>query len=189
VVAGRVDLHLLDRAAVWATVREWYLPGATDAELEDALRGLTSVAGWPTAAYDGSRRHLATLKNLTSDLIGRFCGAAQDATFAADEGPFVRYRADLVVPATTEREIAVLKGIAAHYVMQADDRVAAMSEQRDLLAGLVEALLERGDDGLDRIYADDWRAASDDAGRRRAVIDQVASLTDARAIAMSHRLV
>ena len=188
VVAGRVDLHLLDRTAVWATVREWYLPGATDAELDDALTGLTSVAGWPTTAYDGSRRHLATLKNLTSDLIGRFCGAVQDATFAADDGPFVRYRADLVVPAATEREIAVLKGIAAHYVMQADDRVAAMSEQRDLLAELVEALLDRGADVLDRIYADDWRAAADDAGRRRAVIDQVASLTDARALAWHARL-
>ena len=28
VVAGRIDLHRLDRAAVWATVREWYLPDA-----------------------------------------------------------------------------------------------------------------------------------------------------------------
>ncbi len=188
VVAGRVDLHLLDRAAVWATVREWYLPGATDAELDDALSDLTSVAGWPTTAYDGSRRHLAALKNLTSDLIGRFCGAAQDATFAADDGPFVRYHADLVVPTPTEREIAVLKGIAAHYVMQADDRVVAMHHQRDLLADLVEALLERGADALDRIYADDWRAAADDAGRHRAVIDQVASLTDARALAWHARL-
>ena len=54
------------------------------------------------ARSDGSRRHLAALKNLTSDLIGRFCGAVQDATFALSEGPLVRYRADLVVPPETE---------------------------------------------------------------------------------------
>ena len=138
--------------------------------------------------YDGSRRSLAALKNLTSDLIGRFCGAVQDATFAAADGPLVRYRADLVVPAETEREIAVLKGIAAHYVMRADDRVALMGRQRELLARLVERLSAVGPDALDTQYADDWRAATDDAGRHRAVIDQVASLTDASAVARHDRL-
>ncbi len=188
VVAGRIDLHALDRDAVWATVREWYLPDADDADLDAALAGLRAVDGWPDAAYDGSRRHLAALKNLTSDLIGRFCGAAQDATFASAEGPFVRYAADLVVPAATEREIAVLKGVAAHYVMRADDRVALMGRQRELLAELVVGLAARGPDALDTPYADDWRAAADDAGRRRAVIDQVASLTDASAATWYERL-
>ena len=36
--------------------------------------------------------------------------------------------------------MAVLKGIAAHYVMQADDRVALMIRQRELVSELVEAL-------------------------------------------------
>jgi dGTPase len=188
VVAGRVALHDLDRDSVWATVREWYLPDAEDAELDDALEGLQAVDGWPDTRYDASRRHLASLKNLTSDLIGRFCGAVQDATFAAGDGPFVRYRADLVVPRETEREIAVLKGVAAHYVMRADDRVAAMSRQRELLAELVASLSARGPDALDTPYADDWKAAADDAGRLRAVIDQVASLTDASALAWHERL-
>ena len=188
VVAGRIGLHDLDQVAVSATVREWYLPDADDADLEQALGGLRAVDGWPSAAYDGSRRHLAALKNLTSDLIGRFCGAVQDATFARADGPFVRYDADLVVPVETEREIAVLKGIAAHYVMRADDRVALMSRQRELMAELVEGLNVRGRDALDAPYADDWKAAADDAGRTRAVIDQVASLTDASAVAWHARL-
>ena len=67
-------------------------------------------------------------------MIGRFCGSVQEATFAASDGPFVRYEASLVVPGTTRLEIAVLKGIAAHYVMQADDRVTAMEHQREMLA-------------------------------------------------------
>jgi dGTPase len=183
IVAGRIDLTRLDRAAVWETVRDWYVPDAADAELDEVLAGMQRQGSWPRAAYDGSRASLAALKNLTSDLIGRFCGAVQHATFAAGEGPFVRYAADLVVPDVTRLEMAVLKGIAAHYVMRADDRVAVMARQRELLAELVAALLDRGPDALDRPFAVDWELAADDAARCRVVIDQVASLTDGSAVA------
>ncbi len=180
-VAGRLDLTSLDRPAVWQTVRDWYLPDASDDRLDEILTGLESVGSWPSAPYDGTRRSLAALKNLTSDLIGRFCGEVQQATFAAGDGPFVRYQADLVVPETTALEMAVLKGVAAHYVMRADDRVVLMERQRELIAELVELLLARGPEALDRQFADDWTAAADDAGRLRVVVDQVASLTDASA--------
>ena len=188
-VAGRLDLSDLDHDAVWQTVREWYVADVADDRLEEVLRGLQSVDGWPTAPYDGSRRAQAALKNLTSDLIGRFCGAVQEATFAGGEGPFVRYRGDLVVPETTALEIAVLKGVAAHYVMRAEDRLAVMEWQRELVTDLVTVLLDRGPDALDRPLADDWRAAPDDAGRLRVVVDQVASLTDASAVAWHERMV
>ena len=183
IVADRVELVKLDEAAVWETVRDWYLPDADDDLLDDTIAGLRTVGSWPLTPYDGSRRSLAALKNLTSDLIGRFCGAVQDATFAASDGPFVRYAADLVVPEQTRLEMAVLKGIAAHYVMRADDRVAAMVRQRELLAELVAVLADRAPDALERPFADDWHAAPDDSARLRVVIDQVASLTDASALA------
>ncbi|GAB6986355.1 deoxyguanosinetriphosphate triphosphohydrolase [Nocardioides pyridinolyticus] len=188
VVGGRIDLTALDEPAVWQTVRDWYLPAATDDELGRTLAGLRTVGSWPTAPYDGSRRSLAALKNLTSDLIGRFCGAVQHATFAAGDGPFVRYAADLDVPERTRLEIAVLKGIAAHYVMRADDRVALMERQRQLLAELVTLLAHRGPDALERQFADDWHAAADDPARLRVVIDQVASLTDQSAVALHETL-
>jgi dGTPase len=189
VVAERVDLGHLDRPAIWDAVRAWYLPDADDDAMDLALSALIEVESWPDAAYDGSRRSLGALKNLTSDLIGRFCGAVQEATFASAEGPFVRYRADLVVPAGTVVEMAVLKGIAAHYVMQADDRVALMTRQRELVTELVEALVLHAPASLDRVFADDWAAAADDAARLRVVIDQVASLTDASAVTWHDRLV
>ncbi|MDN4175585.1 deoxyguanosinetriphosphate triphosphohydrolase [Nocardioides sp. SOB77] len=188
IVAGRVDLTRLDTAAVWETVRDWYVPDATDDVLDEVLAGLRTQGSWPAAPYDGTRRGLAALKNLTSDLIGRFCGAVQHATYAAGEGPFVRYRADLVVPEATRLEIAVLKGVAARYVMQAEDRVALMERQRELVAELVAALADRGPDALQRPLADDWRAAADDAARLRVVVDQVASLTDASAVEWHARL-
>lgn len=189
IVAGRLDLTRLDRDALWETVRSWYLPGADDAVLDGALADLRAVQSWPVTPYDGSRRSLAAIKNLSSDLIGRFCGSVQGATFAATGGEdLVRHRADLVVPAATEVEIAVLKAIASLYVMQADDRVSLMQRQRELVAELVEALWSRGEDALDAVFAGDWREASDDAARRRVVIDQVASLTDASAVARHQSL-
>src|SRR6476661_8046344 len=57
---------------------------------DETLEGLREMGSWPTAPYDASRRSHAALKNLTSDLIGRFCGAAQRTTFAGSDGPFVR---------------------------------------------------------------------------------------------------
>ncbi len=181
VVAGSIDLGWLDDPGhcreLWTTVRSWYLPAAPDDALTEALASLQAVGSWTSTPYDGSRRALAALKNMTSDLIGRFCGAVQ-AEVGPD--PVVRHAADLVVPHSTEVEIAVLKGIAAHWVMQSDERLVTMSRQRELLAQLVGVLLERPE-LLAREFADDHAAATDEAGRTRAVIDQVASLTDASA--------
>lgn len=187
VVAGRIDLTRLDREGLWETVRDWYLPDADTAELDAALQALQRVGSWPSAAYDGTRRAQAALKNLTSDLIGRWCGAVQQATHTAGTGPFVRHHADLVVPADTRLEIAVCKGIAAHYVMRAQDRVELMVTQRDLVVGLVETLSARAPQALERPFQEDWLGAGDDAARLRAVIDQVASLTDASAVAWATR--
>ncbi len=193
VVADRIDLTRLaspgERAEVWQTVRGWYLPSASDAELDEALAGMQAQESWPETAYDGTRRSLAALKNVTSDLIGRFCGSVQAATFAAYSAPFARYHASLVLPAWTLSEIAVLKGIAAHYVMLADERVELMGRQRELLTELVEVLVKRGPDALDPMYAEDWAAAADDAARLRVVLDQVSSLTDASAVTWHRRLV
>ena len=188
-VAERIDLTRLDTEAVWATVRDWYVPDAGDAELDDALAGLRAVGSWPRAPYDRSRRSLAALKNLTSDLVGRFCGEVRAATFAATEGPLVRYRADLVVPRRTWIEITVLKAVAAHYVMRTPDRVSIMGRQAEVVTELFAILLDRGPDALDRPFADDWREACDDPARLRVVVDQVASLTDASALAWHERLV
>ena len=187
VVAGRIDLTELDLAAVGEAVRDGYLPGASDDLLAETLRGLQSVGGWPTARYEGTRRDQASLKNLTSDLIGRFCGDVQRATQEAAPGPFVRYRGDLVVPDRTRAEIALLKGVAVHYVMRDDERLRQQERQRELLAELVTAL-ERQPEALERPFRDDWQQARDDAARLRVVIDQVASLTDPTAVAWHQRL-
>jgi dGTPase len=193
IVSGRIDLSLLDSpvelAAVWATVRDWYLPDVEDAALVEALGRLRSVGAWPDTPYDGSRGGLAILKNLTSDLIGVFCGHVHTATRERfGEAPLVRHGADLVVPEETQHEIAVLKGIAAHYVMRAPERTAVMDRQRSLLLELFEALVASEGRALDAMFRADFAAAADDAARTRVVVDQVASLTDASAVSWHARL-
>ncbi|RQX14084.1 deoxyguanosinetriphosphate triphosphohydrolase, partial [Micromonospora chalcea] len=82
-----------------------------------------------------------------------------------------------------------LKGIALRYVMRRPGAEGRYARQRDVLAGLVTALLDRAPDALDPVFAPLWRDAADDAGRLRVVIDQVASLTDPAALAWHARLV
>ncbi len=194
IVAGRIDLDWLHdagrRSAVWQTVREWYLPGVADEELDGALGVLQRVPSWPTGSYDGSRRAQAALKNLTSDLIGAFCTSVQHATHDKyGTGPLVRYDADLVVPHDTRLAIGVLKGVAAEWVMRAADRVSLMETQREVVAELVDALAARGPSALEPPFRDDQARATSDADRLRVVVDQVASLTDASAAQWHERLV
>jgi dGTPase len=186
IVAHTVDLAVVDadRASVWARVRDWYLPQATDAELDAAWERLTGSDYWPTAPFDDSRRALAGLKDLTSQLIGRFCAAAEQGTHEAfGRRALIRYDADVIVPVETRAEIAVLKGIGVHYVLQSPDRQRRLPLQRELLAELVAALWKTAPAGLDAAFAADFDAAADDAARFRVVVDQVASLTDASAVA------
>jgi dGTPase len=193
VVAGKIDLAALDdpglRRAVWGTVRDWYLPGIADDELDAAVRALAAATPWPTAAYDGSRRAQAALKNLTSGLIGLFCTAVQEATRDKyGDRALTRYAADLVVPRETRVAIAALKGLAAHYVMRADDRVEVLVRQREVVAELVSLLRLRGPGELQPAFRVDFAAADSDAARLRVIVDQVASLTDASALAWHDRL-
>ena len=88
----------------------------------------------------------------------------------------------------TQAEIAVLKGIVAAFVMQSDRRRPTYRRQRGLLTELLHTLWESGAHELEPAYAADFRAAESEAAARRAIVDQVASLTDQSAIAWYQRL-
>ncbi|CAN5273810.1 deoxyguanosinetriphosphate triphosphohydrolase [soil metagenome] len=158
-------------------------------ELIAAFDRLDSLEVW-IESWDGSRQAQARLKNLTSQLIGRFAQAAVKATRAADgDGELLRFGADIVVPRDIQTEIAVLKGIVGANVMTTTTRQPVYREQREILTELADALLAGRGAELDPGFSADWQAASDDATRKRAVVDQVASLTDQSAIAWHQRLV
>jgi dGTPase len=71
--------------------------------------------------------------------------------------------------------------------MRADDRLALQEEQREVVAGLVAQLSARPD-SLMPTHRADFEAAGSETARLRAVVDQVASLTDASAVAWHRRL-
>ena len=182
VATGLVPLEALaDPDQVEAVVEstgQWYGDAVSPDALRAAAARLAALPFWP-ASYDGTYLAQAELKDLTSSLIGRFCGAAEQATRARfGDGPLGRYEADLIVPEETLAEIAFLKGIAVHYVMAPRELEPLYYQQRTLILDLVAALTESAPASLEEPFAEEWRMATDDAGRLRAVIDQVACLTD-----------
>ncbi|WP_125777089.1 deoxyguanosinetriphosphate triphosphohydrolase [Antribacter gilvus] len=193
VVGGRLDLARMDdaeeRARVAEYVRSWY-GSWNDAGALDAAICRLKDTGYLVTEFDGSRRALAALKDATSQLIGRFIGAALDATRAEyGDGTLTRYAAMLVVPDETVAEILALKGIAVTYVMAPREREPLYLRQREIIADLVKVLADRAPMALEPPFAADWAAAADDAARLRVVVDQVASLTDVSAMQLHARLV
>ncbi|MDC4232748.1 deoxyguanosinetriphosphate triphosphohydrolase [Actinomyces sp. B33] len=167
---------------------DWYGHAVARADLEDAVERIARMDGW-IDSFTGSYADLARLKNLTSHLIGRFCTATVRTTREAfGDEPLGRYLADLVVPTQTRSEIQVLKGMAVHYVMSPRETEPVYYQQRTLLADLVDALVERGADALEPLFAAQWRRCESEDDRLRVVVDQVASLTDSSASAWHARL-
>ncbi|MEU8367552.1 deoxyguanosinetriphosphate triphosphohydrolase [Micromonospora tulbaghiae] len=192
---GYVDLRPLladadERRALCADVAAAY-SGEAPEDLGEVLADLLADPVLsPLAAYDGSHRALAALKATTSVLTGRFVAGVVAATEQRHgPGPHRRYAADLEVPRRIRAQCALLKGIALRYVMRRPGAEGRYARQRDVLTGLVGALLDRAPDALDPVFAPLWRDAADDAARLRVVIDQVASLTDPAALAWHARLV
>jgi len=192
IVNGYLDPRRLSdprqHSAILSAIQTWVGYDFTRDELEDALFRLTRMPEW-IPAFDGSRAAHARLKNLTSDLIGRFARAATAATREAYDAPsLTRYRGHVVVPRVIEAEMAVLKGTIGAFVVSIEGRKGLYKEQRHVLKRLASALWD--DPGqLDSVHAEDFAAAETDAARQRVVVDQVASLTDGVALGWHHRLV
>ena len=188
VASGRVDLGALrsnsEMAAVISVTRELYASDLDESELAEALARLLET-GWIPASHNGSRTDLATLKDMTSMLIGRFVQSVGVATRAKyGDGPLTRYAADLVIPDDVRAECAVLKGTAAHFVMFTDERKSVLGDQREQIHELVAAYREQPEVRLDPLHRVDYLAAAEDGAALRAIIDQVASLSDPRAMAL-----
>ena len=190
-VSGQIKLDQLsnDLPKLFTVAKQMYLADITEAEMQIALSSLQKLSCWPRY-YDGTHRSLARLKDLASQLIGRFAQAAEVATQEKyGDGDLTRYSANLVVPRAQRVEVALLKSMAGHYVINADDSQIRYAEQQKLLTELVEAILESAPATLEGFFLQDWQQAQTDQQRLRVVIDQVASLTDPGAVALHTRLI
>jgi len=191
VIGGLIDLPALrdpaERRAVAELAAQHY--SQADAwELEEAYTALLDEPWWPRA-YDGTGAAQILLKTCTSTLIGRFCRAAEVATREQlGSGQLTRYAGDLVVPALERAECALLKAVTLRYVMGRPEAAAIQHRERQVVSELVALLADRGPVALEPHYREMWDAAGGDAARFRVVVDQVAALTDAAALAVHSRL-
>ncbi len=187
ILAGRISLDTLadlaERALLAALAAKHFsvLPSA---ELEAAAVGLLAL---PVLAalrrYDGSLGAQVALKELTSELVGRFASAVVSATLSRyGPGPLGRYRAHLVIPERVAAEVALLKAVALRFVMSDPRRLAVQARERELVRQLCAALVHRAPQPLDPALHPAWHQARDDGARLRVVIDQVAALTDVQAV-------
>jgi dGTPase len=178
---------------------EW---GTTVAELETVFAEFMALPCWQFS-FDGGFAALTAVKNLTSELVGRLCQAAEGATLQAQAGSapgsggpsgpprLTRYAADLVLPRQQLLECALLKAVALHYVMRRAGAAEQQAGEREVIAELAMTIYEEAPVTLDPVLRPSWEAADSaglEAERRRVVIDQVASLTDKSAIVWHHRL-
>jgi len=184
--AGHIDPNCLhaepERQEIFKVAIGRYVPADTaPEELAEALDRLQNEPWWPHG-YDGSAVAQARLKDATSQLIGRFCLAAESATRAAyGTGRLTRYDAELVVPHEARLECAVLKAVADRYVMQRAEQERIRADERIVVAELAEVLTTRAPDGLEPQFRAQFDEAPDDRARKRVIVDQIASLTDASA--------
>src|SRR5260221_14411234 len=154
------------------TQAQYCPPGAvTVDELCGIFDRLLALSYWPRR-FEGEPQTAAAVKNLTSELIGRFCGAAQRATLAGRAGPLSRYAADLDVPTQQRMECALLKGVTAFYVMGRAGAVASQAREREMLTDLAAALAAGAPGTLDPMFRPAYDLAASGAARLRVIVDR-----------------
>jgi dGTPase len=175
---GLISIKALysERRRVTATALTYCQSGwnVTEAELDEVLTEFLALEFW-RFDFDGGLSGLSAAKNLTSELVGRFCDVTRDGS-------------DLVVPRRQLLECALLKAVAAEFVMSRDGAARGQARERELIAELATAIEAGAPATLDPLLRPAWQAAATDAEKRRVVIDQIACLTDNSAIAWHTRL-
>ncbi|MDI9952404.1 deoxyguanosinetriphosphate triphosphohydrolase [Rhodococcus sp. IEGM 1305] len=185
VIDGRIDLRSLADPVDQRALAEFGASEFPGLDVEELVEAATRLSRLPVVvevgSYDGTLSSSVALKNLTSELVGRFATAAIIGTRDIHgDKPVARYDADLVVPPVVAAEVALLKTFALNYVMSDAGHRARQARQRDRVHRVAEWLLATAPAGLDPILIPAWNAAADDPARVRVVVDQIASYTESR---------
>jgi dGTPase len=156
--------------------------------LNKALNSLIKQSWW-VKSFTATQVDMAALKNMTSHLIGKFTEEIEQATKAGNKAEnFTRYNANLIVPLETKAQIAVLKAVVNLFVMQRKGAAENYAKEQDLILNIVDGL-QNNPQKLDPQFKHQFDNAGSSKEAKRAVIDQVASLTDSSARRLAQEFV
>ena len=164
---------------------------ATEIDEDNLNKALNSLIkqSWWVKSFTATQVDMAALKNMTSHLIGKFTEEIEQATKAGNKAEnFTRYNANLIVPLETKAQIAVLKAVVNLFVMQRKGAAENYAKEQDLILNIVEGL-QNNPQKLDPQFKHQFDNAGSSKEAKRAVIDQVASLTDSSARRLAQEFV
>lgn len=195
IISRRISLNVLWDLVELAQLAEKgakAFGGTADELLEaaDSLRNLSVINA--IGDFDYSLRDYANLKKMTSELVGRYVGATIGATSEANaelisSNTLGRMHGDLIVPKQAEAEVKLLKTIAVLYVMDEPAHLARQDRQRERIYRVYDYLVGGAPGSLDATFRLWWEQADTDATRDRAIIDQIASMTESRLERLARR--
>jgi len=164
------------------------LAGTSDTELSEILEDILESFFLLTAPYQGTREDRGKLRTFTSQLVNRYINGisliptARDGRVVAAEPNY-------------KKEIALLKQLTWHYVIDAPGLALQQHAQRRIIANLYEIFLsEAQKDPPSRLlppyYQERLGAARRGTADRpeRVVIDLIAGMTESRAILTYRKL-
>ena len=165
-----------------------YASEINEDNLNKALNSLIKQSWW-VKSFTATQVDMAALKNMTSHLIGKFTEEIEQATKSGNKAEnFTRYNANLIVPLETKAQIAVLKAVVNLFVMQRKGAAENYAKEQDLILSIVEGL-QNNPQKLDPQFKHQFENAGSSKEAKRAVIDQVASLTDSSARRLAQEFV
>jgi dGTPase len=164
------------------------LSRTSDEELSEILESILSMYFLLSAPYQGTREDRGKLRWFTSQLVNRYINGISLIPMAKD-GRVVSANVNL------QKEIALLKQLTWHYVIDAPGLALQQHAQRRIIDFLYEVFLNEAQKNppsplLPPYYRERLRHGNADGGDRpeRVVIDLIAGMTESRAILAYRKL-